>query len=90
MIARDGPFCVMGSGTPAGDCQAHHLDFFTDGGRTDLADGAHISKPIHHAIHHRGFTLARLEPGVYQLTAPDSRVWTSRITAWGASVTTNF
>ena len=80
----------MGSGVPADGCEAHHLRFWEHGGPTDADNGALIGPPIHHLVHHKGFTLVRLEPRCYRLTAPDGRTWTSHITATGISITTNF
>ena len=90
MVARDGPFCVMGSGVPAAGCEAHHLWFWEHGGPTDADNGALIGPPIHHLIHDKGFTLVRLRPRYYQLTAPDGRTWTSTITPTGITIATNF
>jgi hypothetical protein len=54
-----GEGCTM----PAAMCEAHHLQPWSQGGRTDLADGVLLCSHHHHVIHDTRFTATRLPNG---------------------------
>ncbi|WP_062302263.1 HNH endonuclease [Demequina subtropica] len=60
---RDGgcAFC----GVPPAWCEAHHLQFWSRGGRTDLSNGALLCSHCHHVIHDQGWTVR----------ATDTEIW---------------
>ncbi len=64
MALRDKRCRVEGCTIPAAWCEAHHLGTpWSEGGRTDLADGALLCSRHHHVIHARGYTHQLLPNG---------------------------
>ncbi len=61
--------CVK-CGRPAQWCQIHHLTYWTDGGRTDLANLALVCSDCHRIIHHTNWQLAMDKDGHPYLTPP--------------------
>ncbi|WP_062524973.1 HNH endonuclease [Demequina rhizosphaerae] len=60
---RDGgcAFC----GAPPAWCEAHHIVYWSRGGRTDLANGVLLCSHCHHVIHDQG----------WQIRATDTEIW---------------
>ncbi|MDA2972768.1 MAG: DUF222 domain-containing protein [Actinomycetota bacterium] len=53
-------------------CEPHHIEYWENGGRTDLANLVPLCSRHHHAAHEGGWTL-RLDPNTRQLTVKTSR-----------------
>ncbi|GAB4006958.1 HNH endonuclease signature motif containing protein [Nocardioides ultimimeridianus] len=51
---------------PAAWCEAHHLKPWSEGGRTDLADGVLLCSHHHHRAHDTRYTMTRLATGDYR------------------------
>jgi predicted restriction endonuclease len=51
---------------PAAMCEAHHLQPWSQGGRTDLADGVLLCSHHHHVIHDPRFQMTKLPNGDYR------------------------
>jgi predicted restriction endonuclease len=51
---------------PAAMCEAHHLKPWSQGGRTDLADGVLLCSHHHHVIHDPRYVTTRLPSGDYR------------------------
>ncbi|WP_062521211.1 HNH endonuclease [Demequina silvatica] len=60
---RDGG-CAM-CGAPPAWTEAHHIIFWSRGGRTDLSNGALLCSHCHHVIHDQG----------WQIRATDTEIW---------------
>lgn len=70
MAIRDGG-CI-GSETclaPPAMCEAHHLDPWSEGGRTDVDDGVLLCRFHHLNFHNNGYRIAK-DDGVYWLVPP--------------------
>lgn len=69
LAVRDGgciwPHCTA----PPSWCDAHHVDFWRDGGSTDVANGALVC-PAHHRLLHSSEFRLRMHNGLPQLRAP--------------------
>ncbi|MBU3689776.1 MAG: hypothetical protein B7C54_06760 [Acidimicrobiales bacterium mtb01] len=48
-------------------CQIHHIDYWENGGRTDLDNQVPLCSRHHHAVHEGGWTLS-LEPSTREVT----------------------
>ena len=74
LTRRDGGCAFPGCDRPAQWCDAHHLLYWEDGGRTDLANAALLCRRHHVLIHSGGWTLER-DPttGVFCATSPAGR-----------------
>ena len=78
LAIRDGgciwPHCTA----PPSWCDAHHVDFWRNGGATDVANGALLC-PAHHRLLHSSEFHLRMHNGLPQLRAPAhldaSRTW---------------
>lgn len=75
MIARDGgrcavPFCDR----PVAWADAHHLQPWSRGGETTIANGALPCAAHHTMLHEGGWSLRRLRDGGYQLRHRDGKV----------------
>jgi hypothetical protein len=66
-IQQGGVCAVQGCGRPATWADAHHLNQWHSGGRTDLADGVLICRPHHTYADHPDYEVTRLRPGRIQL-----------------------
>ncbi len=66
------PTCAMDEGCNVAfdDCQIHHVDPFSQGGRTDLHRMCPGCDTHHHLIHEGGWTLTRNPNGTWQLHPP--------------------
>lgn len=73
MLARSTTCEWAGCTTPASWCQAHHLDYWDNGGFTDIANLAWLCNRHHHDAHEGGWTLIRNTIGDLVATAPDRR-----------------
>jgi hypothetical protein len=56
IIHRDGGCTFPGCTVPAGWCEAHHITWWSRGGRTDLRNGALLCQRHHTLVHHRDLT----------------------------------
>jgi uncharacterized protein DUF222 len=72
LTARDGGCIIPGCGAPPGQCDAHHLIHWADGGETSLVNSVLACTPHHRAIH-LGIWLITIVNGQVQVTRPD---WT--------------
>jgi hypothetical protein len=79
IVVRDGDRCIgPGCQCPASRTEAHHVTFFSEGGKTDLDVGVMLCPSCHHALH----------SGAFQLKMVDRHPWIRlgteqwRETAW--------
>ncbi|WP_159450184.1 HNH endonuclease signature motif containing protein [Demequina sp. NBRC 110056] len=63
LLVRDGG-CAM-CGAPPSHCEAHHIDWWTNGGPTDLNNGVLLCVACHHTIHHGGWDIDTTATDVY-------------------------
>lgn len=71
LAVRDGGCVWLGCDRPASYCEAHHIDKYSEGGRTDL-DRAVLLCAFHHMnLHHRGWWISRDGAGPFLLHSPD-------------------
>ncbi|GAB3027962.1 hypothetical protein GCM10011376_16700 [Nocardioides flavus (ex Wang et al. 2016)] len=63
LLVRDRTCRAEGCDVPGTWCDAHHLDPWHTGGRTDLADGVLLCNHHHHRIHDDAFRVERLANG---------------------------
>jgi hypothetical protein len=63
---RDKGCRAEGCAMPAAMCEAHHLQPWSQGGRTDLADGVLLCSHHHHVIHDPRYATTRLPNGDYR------------------------
>lgn len=63
MAVRDRTCRAEGCDIPATWCEAHHLDPWEHGGRTDLADGVLLCSHHHHRIHDASYRSERMPSG---------------------------
>ena len=68
LIIRD-KHCI-GCGRSAVWCEAHHIQEWLAGGRTDIDNLVLVCKPCHHNIHDHGWTVNRDQNGAYELRPP--------------------
>ncbi len=73
---RDQGCTWPGCDRPPGWCQAHHIVWWENGGRTDLDGLTLLCHHHHHRIHDDGWQLERLDDGGLHFTGPDGRVLT--------------
>lgn len=58
VIVRDGPTCVAaGCGKPARQTDVHHVQFFRQGGETNVDNAVLLCSEHHHMIHKSPFTI---------------------------------
>ena len=69
MAVRDGGCMWPGCDRPPSWTEAHHIRRWSDGGRTDLADGVLLCRHHHLRLHDEGWTIAR-RAGRYWLDPP--------------------
>jgi hypothetical protein len=70
-----------GCAAPPGRCDAHHLRWWRDGGRTDLANLALLCGFHHRLVHEGGWRLHRDGNGRWQATPPLDRHYPHRRSA---------
>ena len=70
LIIRD-KHCI-GCGRSAVWCEAHHIEEWLTGGRTDIDNLVLVCKSCHHNIHDDGWTVSRDRNGAYELRPPPS------------------
>ncbi len=63
LAIRDRECRAEGCDTPAAWCEAHHVDLWSRGGRTDLADGILLCSFHHHRAHDTRYDLTRMPNG---------------------------
>ena len=68
LIIRD-KHCI-GCGRTAVWCEAHHIEEWLTGGRTDIDNLVLVCKPCHHNIHDHGWVVHRDRNGAYELRPP--------------------
>ncbi len=68
LIIRD-KHCI-GCGRSAVWCEAHHIEEWLTGGRTDIDNLVLVCKSCHHNIHDDGWTVHRNRNGAYELRPP--------------------
>ena len=66
---RDGgcAFC----GAPPAWTEAHHIQFWGKGGRTDLSNGALLCSHCHHVIHDQGWRIHATDTEIWFIPPPD-------------------
>ena len=65
MAVRDKTCRAEGCDVPATWCEAHHLDPWHTGGRTDLADGVLLCSHHHHRVHDARYRVERSPGGAF-------------------------
>lgn len=70
LIIRD-KHCI-GCGRSAVWCEAHHIEEWLTGGRTDIDNLVLVCKSCHHQIHDDGWIVGRDRNGAYELRPPPS------------------
>jgi hypothetical protein len=74
LVLRDGPGCVVpGCDVPVEFCQAHHLDWWDNGGPTNLANLAMVCHRHHNSFHEGKWTLTREPAGSFVAHPPPRR-----------------
>ncbi len=63
LVHRDGG-CAM-CGAPVSHCEAHHIDWWSHGGRTDLDNGVLLCVACHHTVHAGGWDIDATATDVY-------------------------
>jgi hypothetical protein len=71
LVIRDGGCVVPGCDRPATWCDAHHVQWWTRNGRTDLANLALLCGYHHRLVHEGGWSLSRHTSGRWQFRRPD-------------------
>lgn len=66
MSVRDRTCRAEGCDIPADWCEAHHLQPWEQGGRTDIGDGVLLCSHHHHRIHDTGYRPERLASGDFR------------------------
>jgi hypothetical protein len=70
VVLRDGPGCsIAGCHKPSRQCHVHHVEFFSQGGPTDVDNAILLCNEHHHMIHKSPFEI-RMHHGVPQILAP--------------------
>ena len=90
LAIRDGGCRWRGCDRPASYCEAHHIDLYSQGGRTDVDRGILLCRWHHMELHHGGWRITREGHGDFVLHPPpgsgDPIVLTARLAlryAWG-------
>jgi hypothetical protein len=79
MAARDGGCCFPGCTTPLTWVEAHHLDSYHHGGRTDLARLASLCRHHHRVVHRPHWHLHATPDGWFWFESPNgTRFWSQR------------
>ncbi|MGO1256688.1 HNH endonuclease signature motif containing protein, partial [Microbacterium gubbeenense] len=59
LSVRDGGCRWQGCDRPASYCEAHHIDPYSEGGRTDIDRGILLCRFHHMQLHHSGWRISR-------------------------------
>lgn len=73
LAIRDGGCRWRGCDRPSSYCEAHHLDEFAQGGRTDIDRGILLCRWHHMELHHGGWRITRDGRGDFVLHPPPGR-----------------
>jgi hypothetical protein len=73
LVIRDGGCVFPGCDLPASRCDAHHLRWWSAGGRTDLANLALVCAFHHRCVHEGGWQLDRKPNGHWVAMPPVDR-----------------
>lgn len=73
LALRDGGCRWRGCERPSSYCEAHHIDHFVDGGRTDIDRGILLCRYHHMQLHHGGWRITRDGRGDFVLHPPPGR-----------------
>ena len=73
LAARNGGCRWRGCDRPASYCEAHHIDPFAAGGRTDVDRGILLCRFHHMELHHGGWRITRDGRGDFMLHPPPGR-----------------
>ena len=74
LAIRDGGCGWPGCDKPASYCEAHHIDKYSEGGRTDLDRGILLCRFHHMNLHHHGWWISRDGTGPFVRHPPDPGV----------------
>ena len=89
LAVRDGGCRIPGCDRPASYCEAHHIDGWSSGGRTDVDRGILLCRFHHMNLHHGGWRITRNGKDDFVLHDPggDARILKPRAVLlynWGA------
>lgn len=70
LAIRDGGCRIPGCDRPASYCEAHHIDPYAHGGRTDIDRGILLCRFHHMNLHHHGWRITRDGKGEFILHRP--------------------
>jgi hypothetical protein len=73
LAVRDGGCRWRGCDRPASYCEAHHIDAYASGGRTDIDRGILLCRWHHMELHHGGWRITRDGKGDFMLHPPLGR-----------------
>lgn len=73
LAARDGGCRWRGCDRPASYCEAHHIDAYSQGGRTDIDRGILLCRWHHMELHHGGWRITREGHEDFVLHPPPGR-----------------
>lgn len=71
LAIRDGGCRIPGCDRPASYTEAHHIDPYAQGGRTDIDRGILLCRFHHMNLHHHGWRITRDGTGPFILHRPD-------------------
>jgi hypothetical protein len=71
LAIRDGGCLWPGCDRPASSCESHHIDPWSQGGRTDVDRGALVCRFPHMNLRHHGWRIRRAGKGGFLLHPPD-------------------
>ncbi|HVN49935.1 MAG TPA: DUF222 domain-containing protein [Acidimicrobiales bacterium] len=78
LSVRDGGCVFPGCGARASWCDAHHLEYWEDGGHTDMTNLALLCRHHHGVVHRKGWSMTADPAGGFTFTTPAGRMLTSR------------
>ena len=70
LALRDGGCRIPGCDRPAHYCEAHHIDEYAKGGRTDIDRGILLCRFHHTTLHHHDWHITRHRLGDFTLHRP--------------------
>lgn len=73
LALRDGGCRWRGCDRPASYCEAHHIDPYAEGGRTDIDRGILLCRYHHMALHNGGWRITREGQGDFLLHRPGGK-----------------